>query len=100
MAECGGVPVRRSAVDMRSHIAASVIAGRAYTFVQKNKLSKCYEYLRVGLCARVACADCSGRPETNFVRARAHRIRSAHQVMRLWPRSVQTSYADSPMFAV
>eukprot|EP00965_Chrysotila_dentata_P123047 4067235-Pleurochrysis_carterae.AAC.1 len=29
-------------------------------------------------------ADCIRRPETNSPRARAHRIRSAHQLVRLW----------------
>eukprot|EP00965_Chrysotila_dentata_P215625 6188889-Pleurochrysis_carterae.AAC.1 len=52
---------------------------------------------------RATGADSSGGPETDFKRARAHRIRSAHQLIRLWQqasRSVHMFYADSPLFAV
>eukprot|EP00965_Chrysotila_dentata_P045211 1502729-Pleurochrysis_carterae.AAC.2 len=69
MAERGGVPVRRLAVGVRSHLSAA-IADRAYTVIQSFK-------------AHVKREDSSGGPETNFQRARAHRIRSAHQLIRL-----------------
>eukprot|EP00965_Chrysotila_dentata_P080572 2658577-Pleurochrysis_carterae.AAC.1 len=68
MAERGGVPLRRLAKGMRSHLAAET-ADRAYPVIQ------------------CTCADCSVGQETNFLRARAHQIRSAHQQIRLWQAS-------------
>ena len=95
MAERGGVPVRRLAVGVRSHLAAA-IADRAHTVIQ----STCGAYVlstrtsggaRASLVmSAVVCfasrsgADCNGGLETNFQRARAHQIRYAHQLIWSW----------------
>eukprot|EP00965_Chrysotila_dentata_P261330 6214218-Pleurochrysis_carterae.AAC.2 len=96
MAELGGVPRRRTAVGrVRSHPAAA-ITDRAYTVIQ----STCEAYVlntRMSGCARASLvmsaveyfafrigAGCNGRPKTNFRRARANQLWSAHQIIRPW----------------
>eukprot|EP00965_Chrysotila_dentata_P124571 4117506-Pleurochrysis_carterae.AAC.1 len=70
MAERGGVPVRRLAVGLRSHLAAA-IADRAYTVIQ----STCEAYAQIAM---------DGWSLIFNARVAAHQIRSAHQLIRLW----------------